>query len=214
MSNIMSTFLLLGAEFGLILVIFFIGITIVFFRRRNADKRYVADFISNHKKTQVERRNEIKASMQEDSLLAENQVEELLDNMNASERNLYKKILNMYLGFDRKCFSEIREELLAINNTWITAMRQSIKHAAETQLQEGGEVSSENVNELNEKIDTLTTDNLKIAGELAEAMTTMEDIVKEYSLMYAGQENPTMDRLSKDYDKLKKKSDSYNEDKD
>ena len=93
-------------------------------------------------------------------------------------------------------------------------MRQSIKHAAETQLQEGGEVSSENVNELNEKIDTLTTDNLKIAGELAEAMTTMEDIVKEYSLMYAGQENPTMDRLSKDYDKLKKKSDSYNEDKD
>ena len=63
---------------------------------------------------------------------------------------------------------------------------------------------------MNDKIDELTTENTKIAVDLAEAMETMEDIVKEYSLMYAGQENETMDRLSDDYQKLKNKSDSHN----
>jgi len=207
----MSSLLLLGAEFGLILVLIFIVGIVYFLRRRKADKRYVYDFIAEHKSTQIERREEAKALMKTSSLLSDENIEVFLDSIHASENRLYKKILNMYLGFDRNCLPDIRDDLSEMNNNWIETVKNNIKDAVEIHMNEMGSVSNENVEELNNKIDVLTTDNKKIASELAEAMETMEDIVKEYSLMYAGQENPTMDRLSDDYDKLKKKSDSHKE---
>jgi len=213
MTDSMSSLLLLGAEFGLILILIFIGLLIYFFRRRSADKRYVSEFIAEHKNKQAERREAMRESMKEDSLLIDEDLESHLDKMSSSEKKLYKRILNMYLGFDRKCMPEIREELLVINDSWMDAMRLGIANAADTQLEVARQLSSEEVEELNAKIESLSADKEKMAGELAEAMETMEDIVKEYSLMYAGQENPTMDRLSADYDNLKKKSDAHsNED--
>ena len=209
MNETINTLLLLSAEFGLVLILVFIISLVYFLKRRKADKRYVADFISEHKNTQIERREAIKSLLQSSSLLTDDNIEIFLDGIKASENRLYKKILNMYLGFDRKCLSDIRDELSNMNRNWVDTVNNSIKNAVEVHMKETGSASSENVEELNNKIDSLTIDNKKIAAELAEAMETMEDIVKEYSLMYAGQENPTMDRLSEDYDKLKKKSDSH-----
>jgi len=207
----MSSLLLLGAEFGLILVLVFIVAIVYFLRRRKADKRYVDDFIAEHKRTQIERREEAKTLIKAISLLSDENIEVFLDSIHVSENRLYKKILNMYLGFDRNCLSDIRDDLSEMNRNWIKTVKDNIKDAVEIHINEMGSLSNENAEELNNKIDDLTKDNKKIASELAEAMETMEDIVKEYSLMYAGQENPTMDRLSDDYDKLKKKSDSHKE---
>jgi len=207
----MNSLLLLGAEFGLILVLIFIVGIVYFLRRRKADKRYVDNFIAEHKRTQIERREAAKELMKSSSLLSDENIEVFLDSIHASENRLYKKILNMYLGFERNCLSEIRDDLSETNRNWIETVKNSIKDAVEIHMNEMGSVSNENVEELNNKIDSLTKDNKKISADLAEAMETMEDIVKEYSLMYAGQENPTMDRLSEDYDKLKKKSDSHKE---
>jgi len=214
MNDMTSAMLLLGAELGLLLVVVFVVLLARFIKRRSDDKKYVAEFIAEHKENQAERRAAVKKSIQEENFLVDDELEALLDKMSVSEKKLYKNILNMYLGFERKCFPDIRDELLVINNNWIEAMRQGIAHAAEKHMKEAGHLSEEKVKELNDKIDSLTEDNMKIAAELSEAMETMEDIVKEYSLMYAGQENPTMDRLSEDYDKLKKKSDSHSVEKD
>lgn len=208
----MSSLLLIGAELGAILVLGFIMLVVYFIRRRSSDKRYVANFIADHKGQQAERREAMKSSMQLDSLLTDEDLEKFLDKMNSSEKYLYKHILNMYLGFDRKCLPEIRTELSIINDNWINTVQKSVSNAAELHMQQASQASGDEVGKLNKQIEELTADNNKISGDLAEAMETMEDIVKEYSLMYAGQENQTMDRLSDDYDKLKEKSDSHKED--
>jgi len=212
MDNATYSLLLIGAEVGIVLVLGFIGLVVYFIRRRTSDKRYVADFIADHKVKQEERRAALKSSLQVDSLLIDEDLEEFLNKMGMSEKHLYRCILNMFLGFDRQCLLEIRDELLNINNNWINAVQKSITNSAEIHLNQDNEASSGDISELNKQIESLTADNKKMSGELAEAMETMEDILKEYSLMYAGQENQTMDRLSDDYDKLKKKADSHNPD--
>ena len=209
MESTTYSLLLIGAEVGIVLVLGFIGLVIYFIRRRTSDKRYVADFIADHKVKQEERRAKMKSSMQVDSILIDEDLEEFLDKMGISEKHLYRCVLNMFLGFDRKCLVEIRNELLNINNNWINAVQKSLSNSAEIHLQQANESSIENIGELNKQIESLTADNKKMSGDLAEAMETMEEILKEYSLMYAGQENETMDRLSDDYDKLKQKSDTH-----
>jgi len=204
MSEATSTLIIIGAEFGVVLLLIFITGLVLFFKRRASDKRYVASFIAEHKQNQSVRRDEMRDKMLSESLLTGEELEQFLDMVGSSERKLYKRILNMYLGFDRKCLSDIRDELSEMNERWMETVQKNINL-----MPEGG-VSEEKVQELNNKIDALTAENTKIAEELSEAMETMEDIVKEYSLMYAGQESPKMDKLSDDYQKLKDKSDSYN----
>ena len=204
MNETMSTMIFIAAEFGVILLILFVVALILFLRRRASDKRYVASFIAAHKQNQADNRDSMREKMLADTLLGEDELDKFLDMVGTSERKLYKRILNMYLGFDRKCFSEIRDELLHMNNRWIDTLQKNITLISESS------VSEERVQELNDTIDKLTAKNKKITTELAEAMETMEDIVKEYSLMYAGQETEKMDKLSDDYKKLKDKSDSHN----
>jgi len=212
MDNTIYSLLLVGAEVGVVLVLGFIVLVVYFIRRRTSDKRYVADFIADHKVKQEERRAALKSSMQVDSLLDDEDLEEFLDKMGISEKHLYRCVLNMFLGFDRKCLLEIRKEVLNINNNWIDAVQKSISNSAEIHLNQASEASSGDIGELNKQIESLAADNEKMTGDLSEAMETMEEILKEYSLMYAGQENQTMDRLSNDYDKLKKKSEPHNPD--
>jgi len=212
MDNTLYSLLLIGAEVGVVLVLGLVVLVVYFVRRRTSDKRYVADFIAEHKVKQEQRRAALKSSMQVDSLLVDEDLEDFLDKMGMSEKHLYRCVLNMFLGFDRKCLLEIRKEVLNINNNWIDAVQKSISNSAEMHLSQASEASSEDIKELNKQIESLTADNKKMAGDLSEAMETMEEILKEYSLMYAGQENQTMDRLSDDYDKLKSKAESHNTD--
>jgi len=210
MSEAMSTLLLLGAELGLILVIAFVGLAVYFIRRRRDDKRYVAGFISEHKESKGERREIVKQSIKSCLPLVDDDMEEFLDKISDSERKLYKNILNMYLGFERKCLADIRDELSATNNNWVDIIEKSVQQAVDEHIQNA--TSDDNDSVLKDEIASLTEEKNKLTAELAEAMETMEDIVKEYSLMYAGQENAKMDKLSNDYNKLKSKSDAHKED--
>ncbi len=204
MNEATSTIVFIAAEFGAVLLLLFVVALVLFLKRRASDKRYVAKFIAEHKDSHISRRDAMRENMASDSLLNEEELDDFLNSVASSERKLYKCILNMYLGFDRQCLSEIRDELSDMNGSWVETIKKNIQRIPE------GSIPVEKVQELNDKIDELTSENEKIASDLAEAMETMEDIVKEYSLMYAGQENETMDRLSDDYQKLKNKSDSHN----
>ena len=204
MDEATSTLVIIGAEIGAVLLLLFVIFLVVFLRRRAEDKRYVANFIAEHKEAHAEKREGMRNKLASDSLLSDSELDELVDQVASSERKLYKRILNMYLGFDRKCLNDIREELAEMNQRWIETIEKNIS------LMPEGAVSEEEVEKLNKEIESLTAENSKIAAELSEAMVTMEDIVKEYSLMYAGQENETMERLSEDYQKLKDKADSHN----
>jgi len=209
MNETMSTLLLLGAELGVILIVTFVGLVVFYIRRRRNDKRYVASFIDEHKNSREERREAVKESIKSCLPLVDDDMEEFLDKISSSERKLYKNVLNMYLGFERQCLADIRDELSATNDNWVSVIEKSVQQAVDEHIQNAALANNSNESELENEIVSLKEDKNKLAAELAEAMETMEDIVKEYSLMYAGQENTKMDKLSDDYNKLKSKSDAH-----
>jgi len=200
MSEAMSTLIIISAEFGVVLLILFVMLVVMFIKRRTSDKQYVTSFIADHKSSQAGKQNEMRELMASESLLSGKDLDQFLNDIALLERKLYKRILNMYLGFDRKCLPEIRHVLSQLNQSWIGTLQKN------KNILSSENASEETTHGLKSKIDVLTAENLKINSELTEAMETMEDILKEYSLMYAGQGNEKMDKLSNDFQKLKDKS--------
>lgn len=203
MNEVTTSALFLGAEFGALLTIFFIAVGVYFLRRRAADKRYVANFIEDYKGSVQERHDAMRQALEFESLLIGEDLDSFMSDMSIAEKRLYKRILNMYLGHERKCLFDIRDDMTGINDSWLKAMQ--AMHRSSANDEEG----AGSVEELEKKLYDLKIENNRMSEELADAMQTMESIVKEYSLMYAGKENETMDRLSSDYNQLKKKADSH-----
>lgn len=199
MSEVSSTAIFIAAEFGAILLILFVVVFVIFLKRRASDKRYVTVFIEDHKASCAGRREAMREKMMSNLLLREEELDDFLDNINISEKKLYKHILNMYLGFERQCLPEIRDDISDINNYWVETIQKN------TGLKVQDSAPEEKTGDLNSKIDELTTENTKMSTDLKKAMETMDDIIKEYSLMYAGEENDKMDSLSDDFQNLKNK---------
>jgi len=205
MNEIMTSALVLGAELGAIVLVIFIIVLVLYWRRKKGDKGYVNNFVSTYKEDMDAQREMMREVLASKCFLKGDDANEFIERMDEVEKKLYKNILNMYMGYDRSNLEDIRSDVAGINEEWLKATQISIDKAM------GGKVDDAEIQTLTQEINELKEENARIAAELEEAMQTMEDIVKEYSLMYAGQENEKMDQLSGEYNRLKEKSDAHND---
>jgi len=206
MNEITTSALVLGAELGAIVLIIFVVVLFVYWRRKKGDKGYVNNFVSTYKEDMDSQREVMKEILASKCFLEGKDANEFIERMDDVEKKLYKNILNMYMGYDRSNLEDIRGDVAGINEEWLKATEKSISNAMENKVDDA------EIQALTQEINDLKEENARIAAELEEAMETMEDIVKEYSLMYAGQGNEKMDKLSSEYNRLKEKSDGYKED--
>jgi len=208
MNDSLTTLTLVGSEIGAVLIVFFIFIAVIFVKKRRANKGRVKAFIEDYKNALPEKRAKMKNSLESDCSIVGDDCESLLNTLANSEKKLYKHLLNMYMGYERDSLQDIERGVNNLSELWVGTMMESIRKAAENST-----VGKEEIARLETELETLKGENERIAIEFSGAMTTMEEILKEYSLMYAGQENEKMDGLSDDYEKIKKKSDGHLEPK-
>ena len=208
MNDVMTSALVLGAELGAIALVIFVIALIFYWRRKKNDKGYVSDFVSTYKEDMEAQRKGMREALAAKCFLEGKDASEFIERMDDVEKKLYKNILNMYMGHDRSNLEDIRGDVAGINEEWLKATQKSISNAMENSVDDA------EIQALTTEIDDLKAENARMAAELEEAMQTMEDIVKEYSLMYAGQENEKMDQLSGEYNRLKEKADSHGDKED
>lgn len=204
MSDSLTTLALVGSEIGAILIFLFAVIILVFVNRRRENKGRVKLFIDNYKEQLPEQRAKLKKSLETECSVVGEDCEKFLNTLAGSEKKLYKHLLNMYMGYERDSLEDIQRGVNRLSELWITAMMENIRKAAENST-----VGKEEIERLEVELGSLQEEKERIAIEFSGAMTTMEEILKEYSLMYAGQENKKMDELSEDYNEIKKKADSH-----
>jgi len=205
MNEITTSALVLGAELGAIALIIFVIVLLFYWRRKKNDKGYVNNFVSTYKEDMDAQREDMRDVLASKCFMKGKDASDFIERMDDVEKKLYKNVLNMYMGYDRANLEDIRGDVAGINEEWLKATQKSISNAMENT------VDDTEIQALTQEINDLKAENTRIASELEEAMTTMEEIVKEYSLMYAGQENEKMDELSGEYNRLKEKSDSHKE---
>jgi len=197
--------LILGAELGGIVLLVFLVFMLVLLRRKRSDKQYVAEFISSYKKALPEQTRDFKNRLENHFYVIGEDADEVLDNLSDTETRLHKRILNLYLGNHRKCLADIRKDVAALNENWMLIMNESLTNAAEVLGK------SEAITQMQQDYTELKKENTAMREELAEAMSSMEEMLKEYSLLYADRDdkNEAMERLSDEYEEIKTKTERH-----
>lgn len=205
MTETTLTMLILGAELGGIVLLVFLVFMLVLLRRKRSDKQYVAEFISSYKKALPEQTRDFKNRLENHFYVIGEDADEVLDNLSNTETRLHKRILNLYLGNHRKCLADIRKDVTALNENWMLIMNESLTNAAEVH----GE--SEAFAKIQQDYAELKKENTAMREELAEAMSSMEEMLKEYSLLYADRDdkNETMEKLAGEYQEIKTKTERH-----
>lgn len=205
MSEAMLTMLVLGAELGGLVLLIFIVIAFFILRRKRSDKKYVAEFITTYKKDLPTRIEGFKDRLESHFYIVGEDADKVLDKISNTETQLHKRILNLYLGNNRNCLPEIRNDISSLNEEWMAIMNDSLANASNVLGK------TEVITQLQHDYTELKKENDGMKKELTEAMKSMEEMLKEYSLLYAERDdkNETMERLSDDYNEMKEKSDSH-----
>ena len=189
---------------GIVLLVFLVFMLVLLHRKRS-DKQYVAEFISSYKKALPEQTRDFKNRLENHFYVIGEDADEVLDNLSDTETRLNKRILNLYLGNHRKCLADIRKDVAALNENWMLIMNESLTNAAEVLGK------SEAITQMQQDYTELKKENTAMREELAEAMSSMEEMLKEYSLLYADRDdkNEAMERLSDEYEEIKTKTERH-----
>ncbi|MDT8403617.1 hypothetical protein [Sulfuriflexus sp.] len=205
MTETTLTMLILGAELGGIVLLVFLVFMLVLLRRKRSDKQYVAEFISSYKKALPEQTRDFKNRLENHFYVIGEDADEVLNNLSDTETRLHKRILNLYLGNHRKCLADIRKDVTALNENWLMIMNESLTNAAEVLGKSGA------ITQMQQDYTELKKENMTMREELAEAMSSMEEMLKEYSLLYADRDdkNEAMEKLAGEYREIKTKTERH-----
>ena len=205
MDESMFTLLILGAELGALVLLIAIVMFFFAFRRKQSDKKYVSDFIDTYKKDMPAHRDGFKTRLECDCYIVGEDADDVLDNISDSETRLQKRVLNLYLGNNRACLLDVRKDIASLSETWMDTIGTSLSNASEVLSK------PEVIAQLQDDYDSLKSENAVMKTELKDAMQSMEEMLAEYSLLYAEstEKNETMERLSDEYDEIKAKTESH-----
>lgn len=209
MNESMLTVLILGAELGSVVLLIFIVIVFFLMRRKRSDKQYVAEFITGYKKNLPARIDALKQKLESDYFIIGEDADEVLGKISDTETRLHKRILNLYLGNNRKCLADIGNDISSLNKEWLEIMNESLTNASEVLGK------TEIIEKMQHDYTDLKKENEGMRAELVEAMKSMEEMLKEYSLLYAerNDKNENMERLADEYHDMKAKTRVHDKEK-
>jgi len=145
---------------------------ILFLARKKKQKEQLAsneliDKLQDTEKIKVKQMNELISTHCE---LEPGRVNELLEEVQTSERNLYKQIIKIFLNRDIKLLGNIDQHIESLAEPYCKLLSHS----------SGGG------SEVEEQIQKLTSDNERLSEQLTIAMNTMDEISAEYTRVFSG----------------------------
>ena len=183
MSEFVTSLLVIFSEVALVLAII-IGLIVFFFVRRGRRDKVLAkvlvETIKEKEPARIERLREIIEKVHHlDEASAMKSVEEIL----ACEKNLYSRIIKVFLGRDRDGITKINKD--------VESLAESYRRLSN--IEDIGEVEKYHSDnnplvqaQLKAQIKKLEKENAKLERDLNEAMESMDSMLKEYTLMYSG----------------------------
>lgn len=199
MNDGLLTILILGAELGAVILLIFVIFIIIRFKRRNADKTYVRDFIREYNESKHTHNTDIKNRLEVGCHIVGEDAKQAMNMVTTSEKKLFKRVLNLYLGNERDCLSDIQKDVAVLSDNWLSVVQEGATNAMTAVCNNVDTMALEG------KISELEEKNHEMSSKLDEAMKTMEEIIIEYARLYADKDekDEKMEKLSGKYDELK-----------
>lgn len=181
MNESLIGFLVLFSEIGGVLAVGIIIFGICRLRRDRHERQVAKKFVDSLRKHETGRREQLMEILQKTNFMDAEQATTSAKAMMDGEKRIYNRFLMMFLGHERDDLARIQKDVENLAATY----RRILENVDATKIVERGENPKLNA-QLRHQIKQLENEKAKLEKDLAEAMNSMENMLKEYTQMYSG----------------------------
>jgi len=215
MSDMLASALVMVSQFALM---FALGLSVVgyrLFKRWRSDHTQAKSFVEKLREKEPERNSKRIVILKEKYNLQDEDIQTYIEKLLESEKSLYGKIINIFLGKKKDLLNEIDEDLEAlINSCYVTAA--GAAPAASEEAEDDIEISvdSPEVGALQEENNALKKEVDRLNIELEETKAQSEEMLAEYVMMYGKEGDEVRHKVDDEREKVKQeiKSEAAEED--
>ncbi|MBI3562028.1 MAG: hypothetical protein HY080_09980 [Gammaproteobacteria bacterium] len=184
MNESLTGTLLVFAEIGAVLAIVTIIVLIVMLRRSSKDRLAAKAFVDGLHQHELKRKENLISVMQKVHDMDPELAVKTAQSMLSCEKQIYNRVLKIFLGHDREALGQLQRDVENMAGAYrkLADTAETINGAEQV---ERGENPRQNAH-LRTQIKQLENEKAKLERDLSEAMTSMENMLKEYTQMYSG----------------------------
>ena len=183
MSEFVTSLLVIFSEVALVLAIIIGAIIFIFARRGKRDKVLARKLVETLKGNEPQRIEHLKNILEKINHLDEASAEKSVEMILRCEKNLYARIIKMFLGRDRGGIVNINKDVESLAESYRNLSSVTEVGDAEKFHSEDNPLLS---TQLRAQVKKLEQENAKLERDLGEAMESMDTMLKEYTMMYSG----------------------------
>lgn len=182
MNEYLTSLLVIFSEIGMLIALIAIVVGVLVYRREQRHRAEARQFVEALRGNENQRKSSIVEVLEKvhdmDRDKASGTAEELLK----SEKRIYNDVVRIFLGHeDNEALDKVRKDVESMAKTY----QRFVNGASETEPVERGDNPMHNAH-MRKQIRQLENEKQKLEEDLAEAMASMENMLKEYTQMYTG----------------------------
>jgi DNA repair exonuclease SbcCD ATPase subunit len=183
MSETITSFLVIFSEVGVLLALVAIIVGFFVMRRKHKDNILAHQVVETLRESESARKANLMDILQKVHEVDEEFASQTAHAMLASEKRIYNRVLKMFLGHERDGILDLQKDVENMATTYrklidsIKAMHVSEPVAGDSPKRDA---------QLRIQIKQLEAEKQKLQEDLDESMASMENMLKEYTQMYAG----------------------------
>lgn len=180
MTESLASMLVIFSEVGMLLALGAFILIFVVLRRKRRENGLARHFVENLKEHEVSRKQSLIDVLQKVHEMDANLADKTAQAMLGCEKKIYSRVLRMFLGKDRDALTQLQKDV----ENMASAYRKLVDTA-----QSNAVIERDNPKmhaQLRAQIKQITAERDKVQKDLDEAMVSMENMMKEYTLMYSG----------------------------
>lgn len=181
MNESLTGMLVIFSEVGAMLALVFVIFLIYIARRNHKDRLYAKTFVENLHQHEAKRHDDIVHVLEKVNKMDHEQALKTAHGMLTCEKQIYNRVLKIFLGHDRDGLTQLQKDVENMANVY----RKLNDTVETTKVVERGENPKQSA-ALRTQVKQLENEKAKLEKDLAESMQSMENMAKEYTLMYAG----------------------------
>lgn len=181
MNESLTGLLVIISEIGGVLALITISAGIFMMRRAQKDRQAARAFVDAMRKHEQSRKLSLIESMEKVQEMEHDVATRVATTMLNCEKQIYNRALKIFLGHDREGLTQLQHDV----ENMASSYRKLVDSIESVKVVERGENPKQNAH-LRLQIKQLENDKAKLEKDLAESMLSMENMLKEYTQMYAG----------------------------
>ena len=181
MTESLTSMLVIFSEVGILLALGAFVFVFLMLRRKNRENTLARHFVEQLKQNEETRKHTLMDILQKVHEMDENLATKTAQAMLGCEKQIYNRVLRMFLGKDRDCLPQLQKDV----ENMAAAYRKLVDTVQTNTVVERDENPKVHA-QLRGQMKQITAERDKLQKDLDEAMVSMENMLKEYTQMYSG----------------------------